>query len=127
MTLRAQCKALRSFRRRLKPLGHTSDGHPLFAVDSLKLALPRGARHFHRVLACSRCGAELVEWDRAVSRPHDLEVQRRERLCESCAQPALPGVDDDSGAGIPSPLLDLPDAGAETDRSPSEPEPWQLG
>ena len=91
MQLRVQYKALRSFGRRLKPLGRTSEGHPLFVVDSLKLALPRGARHFHRVLACSRCGTELVEWDRAVSRPYHLEARPRERLCESCSQlPAQP-------------------------------------
>ena len=128
MELRAQCKALRSFRRRVKPLGRTSGGHPLFVVDSLKLALPRGARHFHRVLACSRCGAELVEWERAVSRPHDLEMQRRERLCESCSQlPPLLGVDDDPRAGTSSPSSELPDAGAESDRRRSDHDGWNVG
>jgi formylmethanofuran dehydrogenase subunit E len=86
MKLRAQTKALRSFRRAVHPAGRTADGHPLFTIDSLKLALPRGARHFHRVLACSRCGGEIVEWDRAVSGAQDLNAQTRERLCENCSQ-----------------------------------------
>ncbi len=119
MELRAQCKALRSFHRRVKPLGRTSDGHLLFAVDSLKLALPEGARHFHRVLICSRCGKEIVEWDRAVSRPHDLGARRRERLCETCSAVPPEGQTADPNPET-SPALDLPEVDAEADATLAE-------
>ena len=119
MELRAQCKALRSFHRRVKPLGRTSDGHLLFAIDSLKLALPEGAHHFHRVLACSRCGTEMVEWDRAVSRPHDLGAGRRERLCETCSAVPPEGERADPDPET-SAALDLPEVDAEADATLAE-------
>ena len=119
MELRAQCKALRSFRRRVKPLGRTADGHPLFAIGSLKLALPEGARHFHRVLTCARCGKEMVEWDRAVSRPHDLGAPRRERLCESCSAVPPEGERADPDPET-SAALDLRDVDPEADSTLAE-------
>jgi hypothetical protein len=119
MQVRAQCKALRSFHRKVKPLGRTSDGHPLFAVDSLKLVLPVGARHFHRVLACSRCGQEMVEWDRAVSRPHDLGARRRERLCETCSAVPPEGETADPNPAT-SAALDLPEVNAAADATLAE-------
>ncbi len=119
MELRAQWKALRSFHRRVKPLGRTSDGHPLFAVDSLRLALPEDARHFHRVLSCSRCGAEMIEWNRAVTRAQDLGAGRHERLCEACSAVPPEGetVDPDP---VTSPALDLPDVDLEADATVAE-------
>ena len=119
MQVRAQCKALRSFHRRVKPLGRTSDGHLLFTVDSVRLALPEGARHFHRVLACSRCGKEMVEWDRAVSRRHDLGAGRRERLCEDCSAVPPEGETADPNPET-SPALDLPDVDSEADATLAE-------
>ena len=119
MKLRAQCKALRSFHRTVKPLGRTSDGHLLFAVDSLKLVLPDGARHFHRVLACSRCGKEMVEWDRAVSRPHDLGARRRERLCETCSAVPPTGETADPNPET-SAALDLPEVDPEANSTLAE-------
>ncbi|HEV3401377.1 MAG TPA: hypothetical protein VG078_06105 [Acidimicrobiales bacterium] len=119
MKLRAQYKALRSFHRTVKPLGRTSDGHLLFAVDSLELVLPEGARHFHRVLACSRCGKEMVEWDRAVTRPHDLSVRRRERLCETCSAVPPPGETAHPDLET-SPALDLPEVDPEEDATIAE-------
>ena len=111
MKLRAQCKALRSFRRKVHPVGRTADGHPLFTIDSLRLTLPPGGRHFHRVLACSRCEGEIVEWDRAVCGPHDLNAQRRERLCENCSQvPTATGVADEGSSASPS----IPPPGVDT-------------
>lgn len=119
MTLRAQCKALRSLRRRVKPLGRTADGHPLFAVDSLKLTLPDGARHFHRVLACSGCGSEIVEWNRAVCRPQDLGARRRERLCDACAAVPRMGETDDPDPTT-SPALELPEVDPDAEATVAE-------
>jgi hypothetical protein len=103
----------------VKPLGRTADGHPLFAVDSLKLALPDRARHFHRVLACSRCGTEIIEWERAVHRPQDLDAGRRERLCDACAPMPPEGETDDPDPAT-SPALDLPDVNPHAEASVAE-------
>lgn len=126
MELRAQWKALRSFHRKVKRLGRTSDGHPLFAVDSLKLALPEDARHFHRVLSCSRCGTEMIEWERTVTRPHDLSSRRRERLCEACSAvpPVGETIDPDPAT---SPALDLPEVDPEADATVAEAKRSQAG
>lgn len=119
MELRAQSKALRSFHRRVTPLGRTVDGHPVFAIDSVTLALPEGGRHFHRVLSCSRCGVEMVEWERSVSRPHDLAAGRRERLCEACSAVPRRGETADPDPAT-SPALDLPDVDPEGDATLAE-------
>jgi hypothetical protein len=128
MELRAQCKALRSLHRKVKSLGRTPDGHRLFEADSVKLALPKGARHFHRVLSCSRCGTEMVEWDRAVTRRHDLGAGRRERLCEACSAVPPEGAMAEADP-VTSPALDLPEpeSDPEVDVTVAEPKRSQMG
>jgi hypothetical protein len=126
MELRAQCKALRSFGRRVKRVGRTPDGLPLFAVGSLKLALPRGARHFHRILYCSRCGTEMVEWDRSVARRQDLAAGRRERLCEACSAVPPEGKTGEPDP-VTSPALDLPEVDPEADATVAEAKRFETG
>jgi len=85
---RAQWAAIRTFHRKVKLVGETASGQPVFALGEVQLTLPVGAQHFYPVGACSRCG-EIVEFPEPVLSTADLDVSRQPHLCQKCARTGI--------------------------------------
>ncbi len=121
MHARAQWAAIRTFHRKVKLVGETATGQPVFAIGPVQLTLPAGAQHFHPVAACSRCG-EIVEFLEPVLSAADLEFSGEPHLCQKCARMGghAPGRVPPGGEAVPS-------SGVETDAAwataPSDDDP----
>lgn len=84
--MRAQWIALRTLRRGVKTVPDTVEGKPVYTLGPHRFVLPRGAHHFRRIIACQRCGREMVEHRVPIRSIEDLDIPPHRRLCESCAQ-----------------------------------------
>jgi hypothetical protein len=68
------------------PMADSVEGKRVYALASHRVVLPNGAHHFRRVIACERCGRDLVEHQVPIRHAVDLDVPAHRRLCEGCAQ-----------------------------------------
>ena len=85
MQPRAQWVAVRTFHRRVKRVGRTDSGTRLYAIGSVQLSYPPGARHFYPLSACARC-REVMELPEPVLTAADLELSFQPHLCPPCAR-----------------------------------------
>lgn len=76
--------ALRTLRLRPTPAGATEHGEPVFEIRSVRLVLREGAGHFKRLVACSKCGREIVGPPPLA--PDDLERTPSPVICERCVK-----------------------------------------
>ena len=93
---RASWVARRTLHRRVgAPVGEV-EGLPTYSIEGTRVALPRGAHHFRRVVACARCQRAMMDDSRPLHRRTDLHVEIAV-LCDECAQlPVSPGNVDES-------------------------------
>ena len=85
MHLRAQWVAMRTIGRRIEAVsGQTAGGYPIYSVDTVSLVLPKGARHFRRLVPCAKCGQPVVDHSRPVHARSDL-YREATVLCGRCS------------------------------------------
>jgi hypothetical protein len=58
---------------------------PTYSIDSARVALPPGAHHFRRVVACARCQRPVMDRSRPLYRRRDLHAEIS-ILCDECAE-----------------------------------------
>jgi hypothetical protein len=98
-TARASWVARRTLHRRVgAPVGETG-GLPTYSIEGAQVALPPGAHHFRRVVACARCGRAVMDLSRPLYRRRDLHADIAV-LCEDCAH--LPVTPANGDAGRPA-------------------------
>jgi hypothetical protein len=56
---RASWVALRTLRQRPTVVGRTDTGETVYDIRSVRVVLPAGAAHFHRLVPCARCGRDV--------------------------------------------------------------------
>ncbi len=93
---RARWVARRTLHRRIDAAVGETEGAPTYSIEGAKVALPRSAHHFRRVIACARCGREMVDQSRPVYRRQDLH-QETALMCDGCAEIAVSSGRDDRG------------------------------
>ncbi|HEX2191977.1 MAG TPA: hypothetical protein VHH09_02195 [Acidimicrobiales bacterium] len=94
---RARWVARRTLHRRIGPAVGETEGVPTYSIEGAKVALPPSAHHFRRVVACARCGREVMDRSRPVYRRRDLHLEIQ-LMCEECADIAVhPGHPGDAG------------------------------
>jgi formylmethanofuran dehydrogenase subunit E len=84
--MRAQWIALRTLHSAVRPLEETVEGKPVFAFGAVRLALPPGAHHFRRIIACEKCGRDMIEHRVPVRRPSDIRRPAHSLVCSVCSQ-----------------------------------------
>lgn len=84
--LRVQLVSWRTLRRRAEVVDTTPAGDPIVEVESERLVLPDGARHFRRFVPCAVCGTQLLGRER-VSSVAELQHPGVPALCSQCARP----------------------------------------
>ena len=65
-------------------MGET-EGLPTYSIDGTQVALPPGAHHFRRVVACARCQRAVVDHSRPIRQRRDLQAAIAV-LCDDCAR-----------------------------------------
>ena len=105
---RAGWVARRTLHRRVgAPVGETA-GVPTYSIEGTRVALPPGAHHFRRVVACARCQRPVMDLSRPLYRRRDLQAEIA-LLCDECAQlPVAPA----NGGQVAPPKPDAPPASA---------------
>ena len=94
---RARWVARRTLHRRIGAAVGETEGVPTYTIEGAKVALPPSAHHFRRVVACARCGREVVDRSRPVHRRRDLHLAIA-LMCDDCADIAVsPGHPGDPG------------------------------
>ena len=83
---RANWVALRTLRQRANVVGRTDDGKPVYEIRSVRLVLPPGAAHLHRLVRCSKCNREMP--GPAMVSPADLDRPTNPLFCERCVRAA---------------------------------------
>jgi hypothetical protein len=93
---RASWVARRTLHRRVgAPVGEI-EGLPTYSIEGTQLALPLGAHHFRRVVACARCGRQVIDLSRPLYRRRDLHAEIP-LLCDECARLAVGPANGDQG------------------------------
>ena len=72
---RARWVARRTLHRRIGAAVGETEGVPTYSVEGAKVALPPSAHHFRRVVACARCGREVMDRSHPVYRRRDLHAE----------------------------------------------------
>lgn len=85
---RASWVALRTLRQRPTVVGRTEAGETVYEIRSLRVILPAGAAHFHRLASCARCGRELT--GPALVTAADLDHPANPMFCNQCARAPRP-------------------------------------
>ena len=57
----------------------------MYSIEGTRVALPPGAHHFRRVVACARCQRPAMDRSRPLYRRSDLHVEIAV-LCDACAE-----------------------------------------
>ncbi len=98
---RARWIARRTLHRGIGAAKGETQGVPTYEVEGAEVALPPGAHHFRRVVACARCGQAVLDRSRPVYRRRDLHAEIA-IMCDECAQlPVLPTNGDPTVAQEP--------------------------
>ncbi|HUR23066.1 MAG TPA: hypothetical protein VMZ73_04265 [Acidimicrobiales bacterium] len=75
-------------RQRPVVVGLTEAGETVYEIRSLRVILPAGAAHFHRLASCARCGRELT--GPALVTAADLDHPANPMFCNQCARAPRP-------------------------------------
>ena len=83
MHLRATWVALRTVHDRIDAVVGQAEGYTVYSINTVRVVLPDGARHFRRVVPCAICGRDVVEHGSPVLRRADL-YSPSNVMCRTC-------------------------------------------
>ena len=109
---RAILVAMRTLRRRPHIVGETEAGEVIAEFEGVRVALPRGGSHFHRLSPCSRCKREALRGP--VLTTAQLAAPAMPFYCSACAtldviSPIEPAGNEILSHGTPSPAAGATD------------------
>jgi hypothetical protein len=112
---RANWVGLRTLRQVPRVVDWMAGGEPVYEIRSVRLVLPRDARHFARLVACSKCGREVP--GPTVLTPSDLDNAAHLVICKDCVRAAtVPMFDHERSRGA----LAAPDPPASPGTAPDD-------